>query len=214
MPKTPIPVRILIVDDHRHIHNIISKILMQEPDLKIVGYASNGLEAIELCKTEKPDVVLMDVLMPNMDGLEATQIIHKEFPHIKILVLSSFQDHESVHALLRSGAVGYVTKDSLTNELVQLIKTTSMGKAVLAPEVMERLFSASPKNTEINKFNLTDREIEVLLLLADGLQYQQLAEKLSISVSTVKFHQTNIFAKLGVQTRSEALVTAVKNNLI
>lgn len=207
-------IRVLVVDDHRHIHTVVSKILSDVKEFKVVGHASNGEEAIQLCKAEKPDVVLMDVVMPILDGLEATRVIHSDFPDIKILVLSSFQDHESVHALLRNGAVGYITKDSLTNELVQLIKTTATGKAVLAPEVMKNLFSKPQAEQGINKFNLTDREIEVLLLLADGLQYQQIAEKLAISISTVKFHQNNIFSKLGVQTRSEALVIAVKNNLL
>lgn len=204
---------ILVVDDHRFIHDIISKILDQQPDLKIIGHASNGLEAVQFCQAEQPDMVLMDIVMPIMDGLEAVRTIHGKHPDVKILVLSSFQDHESVHLMLKNGAVGYVTKSALSEELASIIRTILIGKNVFSPEVLERLFS--PQDPQmLHKFNLTDRELEVLLLLAEGLQNQQIAAKLSISPSTVKFHKVNIFEKLGVQTQSEALVVAVKNNLI
>jgi NarL family two-component system response regulator LiaR len=212
--STKTPIRVLVVDDHRHIHDIITRVLMGIPDICIVGQAANGSEAIKLCEDVGPDLVLMDVVMPVMDGMQATERIRDKYPDLKILVLSSFQDHESVHQLLRGGAVGYITKDALANDLVNVIRTTMQGKAVFSPTVIEKLIApeATPQATE--KFNLTDRELEILVAMADGLTLQQIALKFSITLSTVKYHSANIFRKLGAQNRSEALVVALKNNLI
>ena len=211
---TKTPIRVLVVDDHRHIHDVITRVLIGLPDITIAGQAANGAEAIEFCEEAKPDLVLMDVVMPVMDGMQATERIHEKYPDLKILVLSSFQDHESVHQLLRGGAVGYITKDALANDLVSVIRTTMQGKAVFSPNVIEKLISpeAAPPATE--KFNLTDRELEILVAMADGLTLQQIALKFSIALTTVKYHSANIFRKLGAQNRSEALVVALKNNLI
>ncbi len=211
---TKTPIRVLVVDDHRHIHDIITRVLIGIPDISIVGQAANGAEAVRLCEEVQPDLVLMDVVMPVMDGMQATERLREKYPDLKILVLSSFQDHESVHQLLRGGAVGYITKDALTNDLVNVIRTTMQGKAVFSPNVIETLISpeAAPPATE--KFNLTDRELEILVAMTDGLTLQQMALKFSITLSTVKYHSANIFRKLGAQNRSEALVVALKNNLI
>jgi len=153
----------------------------------------------------------MDVVMPVMDGIEATKVLHERLPAIKVLVLSSFHDHESVYAMLRNGAVGYLVKSSLAQDLTETIRSTFHGKMVFSSEVGAELLS--PPQPTLN-FHLTDRELEVLLQMAEGLTNQQSAQKLSISQSTLKYHMTNIFQKLGVQTRSEALVLAAKNNLI
>ena len=211
---TKTPIRVLVVDDHRHIHDVITRVLIGISDISIVGQAANGSEAIRLCEEVRPDLILMDVVMPIMDGMQATERIREKYPDAKILVLSSFQDHESVHQLLRGGAVGYITKDALTNDLVNVIRTTMQGKAVFSPNVIEKLISpeAAPLATE--KFNLTDRELEILVAMADGLTLQQMALKFSIALTTVKYHSANIFRKLGAQNRSEALVIALKNNLI
>ena len=202
------------MDDHRHIHEVISRVLVGIPDISLVGQAANGAEAIRLCEDVQPDLILMDVLMPVMDGMQATERLREKYPDVKILVLSSFQDHESVHQLLRSGAVGYITKDALAHDLVNVIRTTMQGKAVFSPTVIEKLISPEPPARALDKFNLTDRELEILVLMADGLTLQQMALKLSITLSTVKYHSANIFRKLGAQNRSEALVVALKNNLI
>lgn len=205
------PIQVVMVDDHAQMHRTIQMILGATVDIKLVGQASNGEEGITLCEQYNPDVVLMDVVMPVMDGIEATKVLHQRFPDIKILVLSSFQDHESVYTMLRNGAAGYLTKSSLAQDLAETIRATIQGRMVFSGEVGAHLVS-SPR--PIANYHLTDRELEVLVLLAEGLTNQQSAQKLSISQSTLKYHMTNIFEKLGVQTRSEALVLAAKNNLI
>jgi len=204
-------IRIVLVDDHTQMHKIVQATLSATPDVKLVGQGANGQDAIVLCEQYKPDIVLMDVIMPVMDGIEATKILHEQFPDIKILVLSSFHDHESVYTMLRNGAVGYLTKDSLAQDLAETIRTTFQGNMVFSGEIGAQLVSSPQPAVD---FHLTDRELEVLVLLAEGLTNQQSAQRLSISVSTLKFHMNNIYEKLGVQTRSEALVLAAKNNLI
>jgi NarL family two-component system response regulator LiaR len=206
-----IPIRVVLVDDHSQMHRIVRAILDSISDIEVVGQGANGQEGIALCEQHRPDVALMDVVMPIMDGIEATRILHERLPDVKILVLSSFQDHESVHAMLRNGAVGYLTKSSLANDLAETIRATHKGKMVFSSEIGAQILNPSQPAVD---FQLTDRELEVLVLLAEGLTNQQSAQKLSISVSTLKYHMTNIYRKLGVQTRSEALVLATKNNLI
>lgn len=204
-------IRVVLIDDHFSIHKIVSAILEQTPDIKLVGQGANGQDALDLCERVQPDVVLMDVVMPIMDGIEATELLSEHFPSVKVLVLSSFQDHESVYAMLRHGAVGYLTKDTLSEDLVGTIRVAFEGNMVFSKEIVDKLVSPPQPGAD---FRLTDRELEVLVLLAEGLTNQQSARKLSISQSTLKFHMSNIYQKLGVQTRSEALVLAAKNNLI
>jgi len=204
-------IRVVLVDDHFQMHRIVQEILSEISDIRLVGQAANGQEGIELCGFYQPDIVLMDVVMPVMDGIQATKLLHERFPSIKVLVLSSFHDHESVHTMLRNGAVGYLTKSTLTEDLIETIRTTHQGKMVFSPDIVDQIVSKPEPTMD---FHLTDRELEVLVLLAEGLTNQQSAQRLSISVSTLKFHMNNIYDKLGVQTRSEALVLAAKNNLI
>jgi NarL family two-component system response regulator LiaR len=205
------PIRIVLVDDHLQIHRTVQAILRATPDIRLVGQGANGREGIELCEHYRPDIVLMDVVMPVMDGIEATKALHELLPELKILVMSSFQDHESVHAMLQNGALGYITKGSLAEDLADTIRTTFQGKMVLSSEVGIHLVNPP---VPVVDYHLTDRELEVLVLLAEGLTNRQSALKLSISQSTLKFHMNNIYRKLGVQTRSEALVLAAKNNLL
>ena len=204
-------IRVVLVDDHHQMHQIVRATLGATTDIKLVGQGANGQEGIALCEQHQPDIVLMDVVMPVMDGIEATRVLHERLPAIKVLVLSSFQDHESVYAMLRNGAAGYLIKSSLAQDLAETIRSAVHGKMVFSSEVGAQL--VSPPQPAVD-FHLTDRELEVLVMLAEGLTNQQSAHKLSISQSTLKFHMTNIFQKLGVQTRSEALVLAAKNNLI
>jgi NarL family two-component system response regulator LiaR len=205
------PIRVVLVDDHYQMHRIVQEILSETSDIRLVGQAANGKEGVELCEFYQPDIALMDVVMPVMDGIEATKILKERLPLIRVLVLSSFQDHESVHMMLRNGAVGYLTKSALAEDLIGTIHAIFQDKMVFSKEVGVHL--STPPQPRMD-FHLTDRELEVLVLMAEGLTNQQSAQKLSISTSTLKFHMNNIYQKLGVQTRSEALVLAAKNNLI
>lgn len=207
------PIRVILIDDHRHVHQAISIILDLVADIELIGQGSNGQEALALCQELEPDMVLMDVVMPVIDGVEATKLIRQQFPRIKILVLSSFQNHESVHAMLRNGATGYITKSALTHELIDTIRTIQHGQVVFSPEIMAQLLN-SEQPVSAPRFRLTDRELEVLVLMATGQTMSQIAHELYISQSTVKYHISNIQDKLGVQTRSEALIVAAKNNLL
>ena len=207
------PIRVVVVDDHRQVHQAVTAILDAADDIELIGHGGNGQEALALCEDLNPDLILMDVVMPMMDGIQATQIIHERFPQIKILVLSSFQDHESVWAMLKNGAAGYITKSALLQDLSDTIRATHKGKVVFSPEVATHLLNRSQPEVA-KRFHLTDRELEVLVLVAGGQTMGQIAQELFISQSTVKFHITNILAKLGVETRSEALIVAAKNNLV
>ncbi len=205
------PIRVVLVDDHSQMHRIVHAILGATSDIKLVGQGANGQEGIALCEQYQPDVVLMDVVMPIMGGIEATKVLHECLPVIKILVLSSFHDHESVYAMLRNGAVGYLTKSSLAQDLTGTIRATFQGKMVFSSEVGAHL--VSPPQPVVN-FHLTDRELQVLVLMAEGLNMPEMAGRLVVSPATAKFHVENICKKLGVRTRSEALVVAAKNNLV
>ena len=205
------PIRVVLIDDHTQIHKVVDVLLRPVDDIKLVAQGANGKDALYLCEQYQPDVVLMDVIMPVMDGIQATKILSERFPVIKVLVLSSFQDHESVYAMLRNGAVGYLTKSTLSKDLVETIRTTFQGKMVFSSEVGAHLIS---KPLPTIDYHLTDRELEVLVLMAEGLNMPEMAQKLVISPATVKYHINNICKKLGVRTRSEALVLAAKNNLV
>ena len=205
------PIRVILIDDHTQMHKVVDVLLRPVVDIELVAQGANGNDALYLCEQLQPDVVLMDVIMPVMDGIEATKILSERFPAIKVLVLSSFQDHESVYAMLRNGAVGSLTKSTLSKDLVETIRTTYQGKMVFSSEVGAHLIS---KPQPAIDFHLTDRELEVLVLMAEGLNMPEMAGQLVISPATIKFHINNICKKLGVRTRSEALVLAAKNNLV
>jgi NarL family two-component system response regulator LiaR len=170
-------------------HRIVHAILGATTDIKLVGQGANGQEGIALCEQYQPDVALMDVVMPVMGGIEATKVLHERFPSVKILVLSSFQDHESVYAMLRNGAVGYLTKSSLAQDLAETIRATFQGKMVFSSEVGAQL--VSPPRPTVD-FHLTDRELQVLVLMAEGLNMPEMAAKLVVSPATAKFHMENI----------------------
>lgn len=205
-------IRVLLADDQLRVHEAVALALRDCEDIKLVGQAANGDEAIALCAQYQPDLVLMDVLMPGMGGIEATRRIHRNHPHIKILVLSAMQDDESVRTMLENGAVGYILKDSLARDLPATIRAAYSGNMIFSQVITQRLLnhaSAVPQS-----FGLTEREMEVLRLMAEGLNNNELAARLFISPSTVKFHIVNILDKMGVSTRPEAIVLAAKNNLV
>ncbi len=210
----PPPIRVVLVDDHIQVHKIVARILERESEIQLVGQGSNGLEAVELCAQFKPDLVLLDVLMPRMDGVAAMRELRDQFPHIKVLVLSSYQDQESVHAMIEYGAMGYISKSTLMEDLADTIRATYHGKKVFSVEAFSNLLASPSEDRAKDKFHLTARELEVLGMMAKGLSMPEMAVKLGISHSTVKFHIGNICDKLGVQTRSEALVVATRHKLV
>jgi NarL family two-component system response regulator LiaR len=204
-------IRVAVIDDHIQIHQIISTLLRTTGDIQLVAHGANGQEAIELCAQIKIDIMLMDVLMPVMDGIRATQMIHELFPSVKVLLLSGFQDHESMNSMIHNGAVGFLSKSTLSQDLPEIIRVTFQGKVVFSSDIISD-FAFFRKCS--SKFHLTDREMEILQLLAKGLTMPQMAASLAISQSTAKFHTENICRKLSVRTRSEALVLAAKNHLV
>jgi DNA-binding NarL/FixJ family response regulator len=207
----PSPIRVALVDDHDYVHQTVEILLGSVTDIDLVAEGINGHDAIRLCQSVRPDIILMDVIMPDMGGIEATQIIHERFPEIRVLVLSSYQDNENVYAMLRSGASGYIVKGSLAQDLLSTIRATYAGNTVLSADIASRLLNPSQPPPDIT---LTDRELEVLGLMAAGINNPQIAYHLNISQSTVKFHISNILDRLGVETRAEALVSAARHNLI
>ena len=209
------PIRIMVVDDHSPVHRSLSIINDIYPDLLLVAHASNGQEAIQQCDETVPDVILMDVVMPLMNGIEATRVIHSRHPDVKILALSSFQDEASVQEMMLAGAVGYVLKNSSLEELVNSIRAVRSGKTVFSIEVTHALFNATATRVEATEdFGLSPRELEVLAHLVKGLGNKEIAQLMIISEATVKFHVRSILAKLNVSGRVEAVAVAVEKHLV
>ena len=204
---------IIIVDDHRAVHQALAEMISFVEDFDLVAQASNGKEAVELCAEHQPNVVLMDVVMPIMDGVEATRQILQMNPKTKIIALSSFQDNDSVTAMLKNGASGYVLKNASIDEIENIIRTVYQGNSVIDTQLMQQVMQSATKTND-NDYNLSDRELEILKLIAGGMSYGQVADQLTISMSTVKFHVGNILSKLKVETRNEAILVAAKNNII
>ena len=207
------PIRILLVDDHAVVRSGLGAVLMSFDDLKLVGEAGNGEEAVRLCRQLKPHVVLMDLMMPVMDGVTATGIIHQDLPGVCIIALTSFNEKELVEGALKAGAMSYLLKTVSAAELVAAIRGAVVGKPSLSPEAAQVLLQ-SFKQPKAETYDLTGREMEILALMADGLPNSEIAGRLVVSHSTVKFHVSNILSKLGVTSRTEAVAYALKNGLI
>lgn len=205
-------IRLVLADDQIRIHEAVTLALRDADDIRLVGQAATGEQAIALCSQLLPDLVMMDVLMPGLGGVEATRQIHQRHPHIKILVMSALQDDETVRAMLANGAVGYILKDALAQDLPATLRAAYAGSMIFSQPITQSLLNQA--NTTSQDFRLTEREMEVLRLMAEGLNNNEIAARLFISMSTVKFHITNILGKMGVQTRPEAIVLAAKNNLV
>ncbi len=211
MSKVP-PIRVVLVDDHVHIHEAVALVLQAAADIDLIGHGSNGSEALQLCESLKPDLVLLDVLMPQMNGIETAHALRQRFPAIKVLALSSLQDEDTARLMMRAGIVGYILKSSLNADLISAIRAVVSGSIVLASEIAAELFNPTAPAPSAD-FRLTERELEILKQMAAGLSNGEIAAVLTISVSTVKFHVANILNKLHVETRAEAVVLAVRNAL-
>ncbi len=205
-------IRILITDDHGVVRQGLRMYLGLDPELEVVGEASNGEEALRMARELKPDVVLMDLLMPVMDGIAATEAIRAELPEVEVIALTSVLEDVSVSGAVRAGAIGYLLKNTEADELGRAIKAAADGQVQLAPEAAARLMREvrAPENPEA----LTEREIEVLKLLARGQANKQISRELFIGEKTVKAHVSSILAKLGVQSRTQAALHAVRTGLV
>ncbi len=206
-------IRVLIADDHAVVRNGLGSFLMAYEEFALVGEAKNGEQAVRMVAECRPDVVLMDLVMPGMDGTAATQKIKEQYPHVQVIALSSFKDRELVEGAIQAGAIGYLLKDLSAEQLAQAIRMAYAGKPTLAPEAAEVLMQAARRPEFQPGDDLTEREREILALMAEGLSNQQIAERVVVSLSTVKSHVSNILSKLGVATRTEAVALALKNKI-
>ncbi|MGB2894691.1 MAG: response regulator transcription factor [Anaerolineales bacterium] len=208
------PIRVMLVDDHAVVRSGLSAFLHAYDDLELVAEASGGELAIQLCEQVQPDVVLMDLVMPGMDGATATGLIREKCPRIQVIALTSFKEKELVEGALQAGAIGYLLKDVTADELANAIHLAAAGKPALAPEAAQVLIHAARSPAETPGFDLTQRELEVLRLMIEGLNNNQIAERLVVATSTAKFHVSSILSKLGVVSRTEAVAYALKNKLV
>jgi NarL family two-component system response regulator LiaR len=206
-------IRVLVVDDHTMVRRGLATFLKVFDDLVMVGEAASGQEAIQLCDKLQPDVVLMDMVMPDMDGATATRLIRKQSSQVQVLALTSFKEEILVQSALQAGAIGYLLKDVSVDELAQAIRAAHAGRSTLSPEAAQALVHATSQPPAPG-IDLTERELEVLALMVEGLNNTQVAARLTISPSTVKSHVSSILAKLGVASRTEAVSLALRNRLI
>jgi NarL family two-component system response regulator LiaR len=207
-------IRVMIVDDHSVVRSGLSTFLMTYDDMELVAEVASGEKAINLCVEASPDVILMDLVMPGMDGATATRKIREKCPEIQVIALTSFKDKDLVQGALQAGAIGYLLKDVSADELANAIRAAFAGKPTLAPEATEALIQATRHPAEKIGFDLTDREREVLALMVEGLNNNQIADRLVVSSSTAKFHVSSILSKLGAASRTEAVSIALQNNLV
>ena len=206
------PICILIVDDHTVVRDGLKALISAEPGMKVIGEAGDGLEAVSIARDLQPDVVLLDLVMPRMDGVQATLEIKKAYPQARILVLTSFSEDHMVVSAIRAGAIGYLMKDTSSEELLQAIRETYRNQPVLGPEIarklMEELQGGESQSGSVA--SLTDREVEILQQMALGLTNQEIADVLVLSERTVRTHVTNILAKLGLSNRTQAVLYALR----
>lgn len=206
------PIRVMIVDDHTMVRRGLVTFLKAYDDLELAGEAESAESAIQLCAEINPDVILMDMILPEMDGAAATRIIRQKSPRVQVIVLTSFVEGKLIKNALEAGAIGYLLKNVLADELAQAIRGAYTGRATLSPEVAQTMVQIA--NQPPPGPDLTERELEVLSLMIEGLNNTQIAGRLGVSPSTIKSHVSNILAKFGVSSRTEAVSHALRNRIV
>ncbi|PJN89363.1 response regulator transcription factor [Bacillus sp. mrc49] len=208
-------IKVLFVDDHEMVRIGVSAYLTAQADIEVIGEADNGLKAVELALELRPDIILMDLVMPEMDGIEATKRIIEKWPEAKIIIVTSFLDDEKVYPALEAGATSYMLKTSKASEIARAVRSTFQGQSVLEPEVTGKMMEKlrRPKKNELHE-QLTNREMEILLLMTQGKTNQEIADELYIALKTAKVHVSNILSKLDVQDRTQAVIYAFKHSLV
>ncbi|SHH75092.1 two component transcriptional regulator, LuxR family [Caloranaerobacter azorensis DSM 13643] len=214
-------IKVLLVDDQRILTEGLKMILGREKDIRICGVANSGKEAYELCKWNRPDIVLMDIKMPKMNGAEATKLIKRDFPETKVIILTTFNDDEYIYEALKNGASGYILKDATPDEIAEAIRTVYNGGALIQPEVAVKVlnkFSEMAKSKEVRNIDsrvelLTSREKEICRLVGEGKNNKEISKELYLSEGTVKNHITKILNKLELRDRTQLAIFAIKNNL-
>jgi two-component system, NarL family, response regulator LiaR len=206
-------IRILIADDHAMVRSGLRMFLMAFDDLELAGEAVNGSEAVTLAEKLIPDVILMDLIMPSLDGIQATHQIHRKNANIKIIALTSFTEPQLIHDAIEAGVSGYLFKDATANELANAIRSVYAGNTIFSPEVTQALVN-QPTSLRLTFYDLTAREKEVLALMASGKSNAEISKLLTLSLSTTKFHVSNILSKLNAHSRGEAVSIAIKNHLV
>lgn len=207
-------IRVLLVDDHAVVRSGLATFLMAYDDLEFIGEASDGREAVEKCAVLQPDVVLMDLIMPEMDGATATKEIRSRWPEVQVVVMTTFKENDLVQGALRAGAIGYLLKNASADVIAAAIRSARAGRATLAPEAAQVLIRSSQVGDQSQQFDLTDREKEVLALMVQGLNNLEIADRLIVSRSTVKFHVSSVLSKLGAGTRTEAVAIALQKRIV
>ena len=206
-------IRVMLVDDHAMVRRGLATFLKVVDDLQLVGEAESGEAAIQLCAEVSPDVILMDMVLPMMDGATATRAIRQQFPQVQVIALTSFKEGDLVKNALEAGAIAYLLKDVSADDLVRAIRAAHAGRVTLSPEAAQALIETA-NQPPVPALDLTEREREVLALMVEGLNNTQIAGRLSVGPSTIKSHVSNILSKLGVTSRTEAVTLALRNRIV
>jgi NarL family two-component system response regulator LiaR len=207
------PIRVMLVDDHPMVRRGLATFLKAFDDLELAGDADSGQSAVQLCSKLRPDVILMDMVMPDMDGATATRLIRQQFPQVQVIALTSFKEGELITNALEAGAIGYLLKDVTAEDLARAIRAAHVGRATLSPEAAQTLVRTA-NQPPAPGLDLTEREREVLALMIEGLNNTQIAGKLTVSPSTIKSHVSSILSKLGVASRTEAVSLALRSHIV